>query len=91
MIHDDNIIILVSLPLLDSGGQFEVYQVLDMPVPYLATNLTASYDLEFRNFGISKDRTRYIVLIKGNIPRISSYTWRFAINTGWFVVLRSNP
>ena len=62
MVHDDNIIILVSLPLLDSGGQFEVYQVLDMPVPYLATNLTASYDLEFRNFGISKDRTRYIVL-----------------------------
>ena len=29
--------------------------------------------------------------VKGNIPRISSYTWRFAINTGWFVVLRSNP
>ena len=29
--------------------------------------------------------------IKGNIPRISSYTWLFAKNTGWFVVLRSNP
>ena len=30
-------------------------------------------------------------LLKGNIPRISSYTWLFAKNTGWFVVLRSNP
>ena len=29
--------------------------------------------------------------IKGNIPRISSDTWLFAKNTGWFVVLRSNP
>ena len=29
--------------------------------------------------------------VKGNIPRISSYTWLFAKNTGWFVVLRSNP
>ena len=29
--------------------------------------------------------------LKGNIPRISSYTWLFAKNTGWFVVLRSNP
>ena len=28
---------------------------------------------------------------KGNIPRISSYTWLFAKNTGWFVVLRSDP
>ena len=26
-----------------------------------------------------------------NIPRISSYTWLFAKNTSWFVVLRSNP
>ena len=32
-----------------------------------------------------------VLALKGNIPRISSYTWRFAINTGWFVVLRSNP
>ena len=30
-------------------------------------------------------------IFKGNIPRISSYTWLFAKNTGWFVVLRSNP
>ena len=29
--------------------------------------------------------------LKGNIHRISSYTWLFAKNTGWFVVLRSNP
>ena len=29
--------------------------------------------------------------LKGNIPRISSYTWLFAKNTGWCVVLRSNP
>ena len=36
-------------------------------------------------------RSLYRVCLKGNIPRISSYTWRFAINTGWFVVLRSNP
>ena len=25
--------------------------------------------------------------VKGNIPRISSYTWLFAKNTGWCVVL----
>ena len=31
------------------------------------------------------------ITFKGNIPRISSYTWLFAKNTGWFVVLRSNP
>ena len=31
------------------------------------------------------------VIVKGNIRRISSYTWLFAKNTGWFVVLRSNP
>ena len=30
-------------------------------------------------------------IVKGNMPRISSYTWLFAKNTGWFVVLRSNP
>ena len=30
-------------------------------------------------------------ILKGNIPRISSYTWLFEKNTGWFVVLRSNP
>ena len=34
---------------------------------------------------------RFRVSVKGNIPRISSYTWLFAKNTGWFVVLRSNP
>ena len=40
-------------------------------------------------------RTAYLAnrseKVKGNIPRISSYTWLFPKNTGWFVVLRSNP
>ena len=35
--------------------------------------------------------TRRHTRLKGNIPRISSYTWLFAKNTGLFVVLRSNP
>ena len=41
-----------------------------------------------------KDRIKSTIksdTLKGNIPRISSYTWLFAKNTGWFVVLRSNP
>ena len=37
---------------------------------------------------VHKRLTKYL---KGNIPRISSYTWLFAKNTGWFVILRSNP
>ena len=36
-------------------------------------------------------RFRHDPQVKGNIPRISSYTWLFAKNTDWFVVLRSNP
>ena len=36
-------------------------------------------------------RAEFDKVLKGNIPRISSYTWLFAKNTGWFVVLRSNP
>ena len=62
IIHDDNLIILVPLPLLDSSGRFDIYQVTSMPVPYPPSNLTAVYTLEFQYFGISKDRTQYVVL-----------------------------
>ena len=43
------------------------------------------FSLQLQSFPI------LFLVLKGNIPRISSYTWLFAINTGWFVVLRSNP
>ena len=52
---------------------------------------TTSSDYRFSGVNRELQVLNVSGFIKGNIPRISSYTWLFAKNTGWFVVLRSNP
>ena len=77
MAYTDKLVVLVKLPLLDASGQYEIYSVMDMPVPFPPTNLTAVYDLEFKQFGISKDRTQYLILDDNDMARCGLETLRF--------------
>ena len=77
MVYTDKLVVLVKLPLLDASGQYEIYSVINMPVPFPPTNLTAVYDLEFKQFGISKDRTQYLILDDNDMARCGLETLRF--------------
>ena len=59
---DDVLLIGIEVPLLDVSRKLKVMETIALPVPYTGTDLTAAYDLEFRNFAISEDGRQYVVL-----------------------------
>ena len=77
IVHANKLVVLVNLPLLDSSGQLEIYTIVNMPVPYPSTNLTAVYALQFQQFGISKDRTEYVILSNEEMLRCGSEELKF--------------
>ena len=59
---ENELVIAITIPLLDVARKFKVMEAIALPVPYEGTDLTAVYDLEFANFAISTDGRQYIVL-----------------------------
>ena len=70
IIDGSNIIIIMSLPLLEGNSVMEVYEVSNVPLPVstdiqtsnASTDLTAIYSLEAPGLMIDKKRTKYALL-----------------------------
>lgn len=70
IIDGSNIIIIMSLPLLEVNSVMEVYEILNIPLPVstsiqtnnASTDLTAIYSLEAQGLLIDKKRTKYALL-----------------------------
>ena len=76
VIFDDNkILVVINVPLVDRGTQFEVFTVHNMPIPNVLIqpkevselslkkrHLVANYDLEAKALAINRQRTNYIML-----------------------------
>ena len=70
VLETDTILIVISIPLLDLNGKFEVFKAISVPFP-LPTDqgqqsnlpdMVAVYDLEATDFIINRERTKYALL-----------------------------
>lgn len=78
ILHDDTIIIVVSVPLLDVQAEFELYNIFNLAV-FLTNetaeenvNMMAQYQLETSELAINKKRTQFILLSSEEAHRCNS-------------------
>lgn len=82
---NDQILVVISIPLIDRGNQFEIFKVYNLPIPnheLMQTKLTddssdkrhlvANYQLEAKAIAINQQRTRYILLADDELKRCSN-------------------
>lgn len=69
IIEGGQIIIIVSLPLLDQDNIYEIYEITSIPQPYgnKSINMVASHPIESRVLAIDKRRSRYLLLQESEI------------------------
>ena len=68
VMDNDQILIIVNIPLIDAVNEFYMYKVHSLPLPlHNATipqspTLVALHDLEVDSFAITADNSRYVLL-----------------------------
>lgn len=77
LIKGNRFVTLVNLPLLELNSLFEVYQIHNIPLPYLDTRMTATYELETVTLAVNVKRTQYILLTETDLAKCSNPTVKF--------------
>lgn len=75
MIDNNKITVIISIPLLAAKGQFEIYQVINMPFVMLPgekkrsveMNMLPSYDLDVDAIAINAGCTTYSLLTERDL------------------------
>ena len=66
LIKDDRLLIMVSLPLLDTGSIYEVFKVINLPIPYprekQGLGTVAKYKIETENIALDQTREKFMLL-----------------------------
>ena len=69
VLDQHQILIIISIPLIEEQSTFEIFKAHNLPVPYISNNisdyapiLTAKYDLEASYLAINKQRTEYLLV-----------------------------
>ena len=72
LIKDRRFVTLVNLPLLEINAGYEVYQVHNIPLPYLDTRMTAVYEIEASVIAVSDQRTDFLLPTESDLARCSN-------------------
>ena len=70
IIEDDHVLVLISIPLIDTNYELELYKVYNIPIPFqgnndsISSSLVAQYSLETSMIAVDKRRTKIVLLDK---------------------------
>lgn len=72
IVRDKQILIVVSIPLLDLSSTYKVFNVHNLPLPFMnrtkgviqSTEMTAQLEIEANSIAFNVERTKYILLDK---------------------------
>ena len=67
----DGLMVILQIPILDITSKYEVYKILNVPVPYPKTSLIAQFDINHDYFAISSDRCKVSFLSRDEFLRCS--------------------
>ena len=85
VIEKNKILTILSVPLLDYKGQYEIYKVHNLPLPYISSNIDprdqpnmiAKYQVETDMIAVNAERTKYMILNSGEMEHCSSPLVKF--------------
>lgn len=94
LVGDENLIIALTVPLLDTNKRFEVFKIHNLPVPNLKTNqstLLARYKIDEKAVVIDDVRSTYTTLSETELVSCLSQHGNFcAIDKSFYPVSSSN-
>jgi hypothetical protein len=63
LLDTEHLTVVMSIPLLDNMGTFEVYRVHNLPLPYRSSNqhIQAQYELETNLLAINRQRSQFVI------------------------------
>ena len=67
VLYDDKILVIISIPLLDSNNRFEVYKTYNLPIPMKKNNtnvlsMVAKFSIDIEYFAVNAERSKYVLL-----------------------------
>ena len=78
ILMEDRIAVIISVPLLDVDGIYEIYDVVNLPIPHSNhTGMTIHFRLEAEAVAINRQRTRYTLLDSTGLSRCNSKIMHF--------------
>lgn len=74
VLHDSQILVIISVPLLDSNNKFEVYKAYNLPTPMHKNrtkllSMVAKYDLDVEYFAVNAERSKYVLFREEEIHK----------------------
>ena len=83
LVENDRLQMVVSLPLLDSSNIYEVFQVINLPIPYSHSSGTvAKYQLESENIALDLTREKSMLLTLTEAEKCKYDLLRTCISNG---------
>ncbi|MES9990712.1 MAG: envelope fusion protein, partial [Candidatus Thiodiazotropha sp.] len=85
VLHDDKILVVITIPLLDQNGEYEVYKIHTLPLPWVNSSSTyqslpemvATYDVQYTGLLINKERSNYALLNSDEVQACSNAVMRY--------------
>ena len=85
VLEADTILIVITIPLLDLNGKFEVFKAISIPFPLQIDqtkpsklpDMVAGYEIEATNFIINRERTKYALLTQKETHYCSDQSTKF--------------
>ena len=78
VLDSDKLLVIINLPLLDQNGEYDVYRIHALPLPWVQAssiqnlpNMVATYDVQY------KERIRYALLEADEIHAFSNVVMRY--------------
>ena len=76
IVEEDEILVVVPVPLLDSNDDFDVYRVHSLPIPFnssdgVMSGSVASYRLEAEAIAVNTQRTNFVLLTREELEGCS--------------------
>ena len=71
--ENNRLLVLMSVPLLDRDSTFEIYQVINLPIPYPRADpkmgAVARYRLETEYIALNLARNKFMILPEGEVNK----------------------
>ncbi|CAG2205199.1 unnamed protein product [Mytilus edulis] len=81
ILYDSRILVVISIPLLDSNNKFEIYQAFNLPMPmqknHTSIGMVAKYDLDVEYFAVNAERSKYVLLKQQEIQSCTNTFTKF--------------
>jgi len=79
LIKDERLVVVISIPLLDINGRFEMYSIYNLAINSekinkshgININMLAQYALETNNLAVNQKKTEYFILDPGDVNSCS--------------------